>query len=389
MASQSNMNLSGNDTHVSDSVLGGSDTNAILRDTSRTREEETNTQEIESQLSSPETPYRGDTGAVSSGNDDKPSSEVVKRSLSRKYILVEGKTAQYNRFHFKDRENALAFETTKNAITTKHSDKYIARDMLSYAEANGWQNVSIKGSNEFKQAVWLEASIRDVGVKGYRPNSLDKAKLVDARAQEARSVATREKVTRSINLNKPQETAVGVLKDTMQKRGDSPDAVNVAVEKVKQRFVESNTIVGKVIGMGAAPYLHKDGNNDSFYVDLKTATGDKKVWGVKLEELATKGFINKGDHIALERVGKEQVAVQAKVIDDDGKVRTKTIETSRQNFAVHNLLHLDEATRRKFLNQDKIRSHNPVVSGHEAARAKSAHRGDDHEATWSMRGDRG
>jgi hypothetical protein len=49
--------------------------------------------------------------------------------------------------------------------------------MIDMAEARGWTAIKAKGTKEFRQQVWVEASRRGLNMKGYKPSKEDLARL--------------------------------------------------------------------------------------------------------------------------------------------------------------------------------------------------------------------
>jgi len=49
--------------------------------------------------------------------------------------------------------------------------------MVRIAEARGWDEIKVSGSETFRKEVWLEAASRGMHVKGYTPSEQDKAEL--------------------------------------------------------------------------------------------------------------------------------------------------------------------------------------------------------------------
>ena len=46
-----------------------------------------------------------------------------------------------------------------------------------HAEARGWDEIKVSGTETFRKEVWLEAASRGMHVKGYVPSEQDKAEL--------------------------------------------------------------------------------------------------------------------------------------------------------------------------------------------------------------------
>lgn len=80
----------------------------------------------------------------------------------------------------------IAFEDRKNGLHTSRQDEKTVKAMMDLAESKGWTAIKLKGTGEFKQKAWLEASLRGIETKGYDPTEKDKAELIAK--QEARTV---------------------------------------------------------------------------------------------------------------------------------------------------------------------------------------------------------
>ncbi len=80
----------------------------------------------------------------------------------------------------------IAFEDRKNGLHTSRQDEKTVKAMMDLAESKGWTAIKLKGTEEFKQKAWLEASLRGIETKGYEPTEKDKAELIAK--QEARTV---------------------------------------------------------------------------------------------------------------------------------------------------------------------------------------------------------
>ena len=71
----------------------------------------------------------------------------------------------------------VAFTDGGQQIKTKLTDARVIDGMLTLAEAKGWESINLRGSRQFKQAAWLEASLRGFDVRGYEPSRADIERL--------------------------------------------------------------------------------------------------------------------------------------------------------------------------------------------------------------------
>ncbi len=95
--------------------------------------------------------------------------------------LLDQKTNYYD----KDDKNQvnIAFEDRNKSLHTSRQDEKTIYAMLDMAQAKNWTAIKLKGTEEFKQKAWLEASLRGIEVKGYEPNEKDLAELKARQAE--------------------------------------------------------------------------------------------------------------------------------------------------------------------------------------------------------------
>lgn len=103
---------------------------------------------------------------------------IVPPEIEKQYLHVGDKF-----YHPKNTE-LVAFEDKGNKLETKSNSEAIAESMVRIAEARGWDEIKVTGSETFRREVWLEAAARGMHVKGYTPSEQDKAALAK-RAGEA------------------------------------------------------------------------------------------------------------------------------------------------------------------------------------------------------------
>ena len=109
------------------------------------------------------------------------------RKGERLRMLLEGLEKQYlkadDKYHFRDRGREVAFAAEDKRILTQHETAPVIASMVDLAEARGWTSLKVTGTDEFKREAWLQASLRDFEVSGYRPTKFDKARLEELRGR--------------------------------------------------------------------------------------------------------------------------------------------------------------------------------------------------------------
>ncbi|RYG96303.1 MAG: hypothetical protein EON58_12370, partial [Alphaproteobacteria bacterium] len=99
------------------------------------------------------------------------SAPAIPSDVQQKYIQVGSK------FYFPKTPDLVAFEDKGNKLETGSNSEAIAENMVRIAEARGWNEIKVSGSETFRREVWLEAATRHMHVKGYNPSEQDLAAL--------------------------------------------------------------------------------------------------------------------------------------------------------------------------------------------------------------------
>jgi hypothetical protein len=197
------------------------------------------------------------------------------------------------RYFLRDGSREMAFEDRGLRIVTAHNRPDIAESMAEMALAKGWTHIRVKGHEDFRRAVWLEAAVRGIGVTGYAQNEHDRAGLAE------------------------------LMQGRMTNRVERVDAPGQQIpESDAGRDVTPATRwTGQLIRHGAAPYQHEAGGARSYFVALRDATGtDKTVWGVDLERAMQAGGALPGQTVTLSSLGRQPVTINEPVRDAAGQV---------------------------------------------------------------------
>lgn len=201
-------------------------------------------------------------------------------AIKKRYLETEGK------FHFRDGQNGLAFEDRGRRVVTEHNDPAIAASMVELAEAKGWNKIKVAGHDDFKREVWLQASLKNIEVTGYKPKDVDLAKLEELRGSRMKNAI---------------EPAYGAAKV----KAAEPTRQTTRSEKTDQSRNEVETkpvkTTGQLLEHGEAPYDFDKTNNPSYFVKIKTAEGTKMHWGTDLGDALAASGAKVGEKIDLER----------------------------------------------------------------------------------------
>lgn len=98
-----------------------------------------------------------------------------------------------DKFYNQPDATRLEFQDKGNKLETRSNGEQVAEAMVRIAEARGWDEIRVNGSETFRREAWLEAAGRGMQVKGYAPSEQDKSELAKRRGTEAvKAVETKE-----------------------------------------------------------------------------------------------------------------------------------------------------------------------------------------------------
>jgi hypothetical protein len=208
----------------------------------------------------------------SSPNNQVESDEMftTEKSAAVKPVIPPEIESQYlrtgDKFYHPKTPELVAFEDKGHKLETKSDSENISQNLVKIAQARGWDEIKISGSEKFRQEVWLEASTRGMEVKGYTPTDLDKAQLakrvseigankiekanIPFRGRENEALATKAETAKPDSENKrmadtfAKESSVDALKKYPQLAG----AVAIASAIDKQAEAAGLTPEQRAIG---------------------------------------------------------------------------------------------------------------------------------------------
>ncbi|NCU67979.1 hypothetical protein GWK50_19335 (plasmid) [Acidovorax sp. 210-6] len=96
---------------------------------------------------------------------------LIPPDVAAKYIKVGDK------YHFQRNPEAVAFQDRGNKLETQTNSPAVAESMVKIAQARGWDEIRVTGTESFKREVWFKAASQGMHVRGYTPNDADLAKL--------------------------------------------------------------------------------------------------------------------------------------------------------------------------------------------------------------------
>nr|WP_159466325.1 LPD7 domain-containing protein [Scandinavium goeteborgense] len=213
------------------------------------------------------------------------------------------------------------------------NDRMILAALLS-AKANQRGAVEVTGSPEFIERTLTLIADHNIDVHLKNPQQREQFEaLLQARAAEA---TAKNGLTISTPGQEAAPSPAANASHASPAAQDAPlpasgnDAATQAPPKVPQpaapemSVFEKETLrtglTGKLLESGRAPYQFDKANTESFYVQLRTKTGNKTYWGVELEQALKDSGQTHGDMVKLQYLGKKPVTVNVPVTDKDGVV---------------------------------------------------------------------
>lgn len=101
--------------------------------------------------------------------------------------------------------------------------------------------------------------------------------------------------------------------DILPQKAPPPVPVNASHSEA------SAGITGTLLEHGPAPYNFRKGAGNSYYARLRTAEGERVVWGIELRAAIADAGLKNNDLVTLQMTGRTTVTVEVRQKDEDGK----------------------------------------------------------------------
>jgi hypothetical protein len=238
------------------------------------------------------------------------ASEAVPEEVAKRFVQIK------NKYYFPD--GARAFTDRGNRITTNSENTEVVRSLVRIAEARGWQEITVRGTERFRIEVWTQASVAGLQLRGYKPSEFEQSHL-------ARSLA-REKGA----AGEPADYSPGAEADSVSRGAvgeDGPARPNSRGAGADR----GSLVTGRLVDHGRAPYQHDRHAGMSYFVKIETTRGDRVIWGVDLERALKESLTQPepGDEVGIRSVRQDAVTVKTPTRDSEGQV------TGEQNLNTH------------------------------------------------------
>ena len=264
--------------------------------------------------------------------------------------------AQYNqvgdKFYHQNNTKAVAFIDRGDKLETPSSAPQMAQALVKIAEARGWDDLKVKGTEGFRREVWLEASVRGIHVDGYKPSELDKVELekrntfmqdrnsVEVRSEAFQKLSPEDGVRRDPTLAAAYGTEAAAKRLAEKIHPESRaafvrsvhDAVTHKLENGEPVAIKLKVPEGKLIKHGKANYNFDKDEKPSYYVKLTEANGrERTYWGAGLQKAMGSVDAQPGDTVQLRVTESKGVVVEGNVRDSAGQVVGRQTVDSHRN----------------------------------------------------------
>jgi hypothetical protein len=222
--------------------------------------------------------------------------DAVPEAVRRRFVVVK------NRYHFPDGTHAFTDHGTR--LTTSSENTEVIKSLIQIAEARGWREIAVRGTERFRQEAWFTAQLSGMEVTGHRPSAIE-----------------RERLARVLARDPPPR---------------AEEAVAPASEPPTAPSAREGLLDGRLLDHGRATYRHDPRQPMSYFVKLETPRGERTIWGVDLErafkESLTKPGI--GDRVGLRALRQEAVQVRREERDSTGERIERALDTHRNHWII-------------------------------------------------------
>lgn len=141
---------------------------------------------------------------------------IVADNVMRHFLKVDSE------YYFPDK--TPAFSDRGNKLATRGDHPEVIRSLVDIALARDWKSITVKGSESFRRAAWLEAAGKGLKVAGYPPTPLD---LADLASRPARNSLEKGKAIERSNESRStgQNVAVSRIDTASENRPRADHAV--------------------------------------------------------------------------------------------------------------------------------------------------------------------
>src|SRR5580658_114225 len=128
------------------------------------------------------TPAAAPEGEGAPATGSPAAASTLKRADSDPWTVPQSVRDRFvqdgHRFYFPD--GAPAFKDLGRKLTTASENTQVIHSLIEIAHSRGWTEVTVTGTERFRQEAWRQARIAGLAVRGYRPSDAEQAQLIRA-----------------------------------------------------------------------------------------------------------------------------------------------------------------------------------------------------------------
>jgi hypothetical protein len=177
-------------------------------------------------------------GSLQGGIPDDP--ESIRRNL---YIDDKKPTKRVYYADYQQKKEVI--RATPERISSKYADARTVDAMLTLAQARGWKELQLRGTQEFRAEAWVQAKVLGIKTIGYTPTATDRQEVAKrlsnaapvvpatAPAQPTVGAAPARTATPSVQPSQAQTLAAAAA-SSQQAQGGPPRAARRGVASAQQ-----------------------------------------------------------------------------------------------------------------------------------------------------------
>lgn len=268
--------------------------------------------------SAPRAPLAEGEGAPAIGSP--AAASTLKRADSDPWTVPQSVRDRFvqdgHRFFFPD--GAPAFRDLGRKLTTVSENTQVVVSLIDIARSRGWTEVTVAGTERFREQAWRQARLAGLEVRGYRPSDAEQAQLIRALGR---------------SLVRSTDRADSISADP----GTPTPAVREALTRgTATTQAAGERIAGKLLDHGPDTYRHDPNEDPSYFVRLGVPGGYREVWGKDIERAVAKSLTQPqiGDEVILQRTGRDAVTVKREVRGADGQATPKDVAVFRNRWVI-------------------------------------------------------
>lgn len=253
-------------------------------------------------------------GKGTPANGSPAAASTLKRADSDPWTVPQSVRDRFvqdgHRFYFPD--GAPAFKDLGRKLTTASENTQVVHSLIEIAHSRAWTEITVTGTERFRQEVWRQARLEGLAVRGYRPTDVEQAQLARALGR---------------GLSRPADSV------SAEPQPETP-ASQVPREARPQPADER--YVGRLLDHGKDTYRHDPDAEPSYFVRLGIPGGYREIWGKDIERAVAKSLTQPqvGDEVILQRTGRDPVTVKRAERDTQGEIKRREVEAYRNRWAI-------------------------------------------------------